>query len=303
MSAMVADPADISRKLQAWYIEGDIDLVPALRFQLVRGRLLDPHLPTDALNSDSLMQQGFEKLEPAMRSRPVLITAYTAKLLGIKKLNEPNPGIQGIPVGIVKDFNNESLREALKPCIISADAHPIYGSMLIRVNPLNAKQVLEGLHRLWLQFYPQRAFQYDWISDLLADQYKSEKKLEQFFTFFSFLSIFLACLGLLGLIAFSAEQRTKEIGIRKVLGASVAVIVTLLSKEFLKLVLIAILIASPIAWWGMNKWLQNFAYHIPISWWIFAGAGALAILIALITVSFQAIKAALANPVEALRSE
>lgn len=283
---------------------GDVDLATTLKLILDKGRFFNPLLLTDVLNDDSLMRTDIEKYEALNKLRPVLITSYTANLLGIKKLNQPYPGIQGIPVGIVKNFNNESLREKLKPCIIRAESgQGGYGEMLIRVNPNAAKQVLQQLHMLWQKFYPDRLLQTGWISDLLADQYKTEKKLEQLFTFFGLLSIFLACMGLFGLITFTAEQRTKEIGIRKVLGASVTIIVSLLSKDFIKLVLIAILIASPIAWWTMNKWLQNFAYRIHLSWWIFAGAGALAILIALITVSFQAIRAAVANPVESLRTE
>ncbi len=303
MTTEIALPSDTTQKIKAWYIVGDADLATTLRLTLEKGRLFNPLLQTDMLNDDSLMRTDFEKYETLNKLRPVLITSYTANLLGIKKLNQPCPGIQGIPVGIVKNFNNESLRETLKPCIIEAALSPGYGEMLIRVNPNAAKQVLQRLHMLWQKFYPDRLLQTGWISDLLADQYKTEKKLEQLFTFFGLLSIFLACMGLFGLITFTAEQRTKEIGIRKVLGASMTTIVSLLSKDFVKLVLIAILIASPIAWWAMNKWLQNFAYHIHISWWIFAGAGGLAILIALITVSFQAIRAAVANPVESLRTE
>ncbi|HEY6081808.1 MAG TPA: FtsX-like permease family protein [Chitinophagaceae bacterium] len=303
MTTEIALPSDTTQKIKAWYIVGDVDLATTLKLTLEKGRLFNPLLSTDMLNDDSLMRTGFEKYEALNKLRPVLITSYTANFLRIKKLNQPCPGIQGIPVGIVKNFNNESLHETLKPCIIEAGVSPGYGEMLIRVNPHAAKQVLQQLNILWQKFYPDRLLQTGWISDLLADQYKTEKKLEQLFAFFGLLSIFLACMGLFGLITFTAEQRTKEIGIRKVLGASVAVIVALLSKDFLKLVLIAILIASPIAWWAMNKWLQNFAYRIHISWWIFAGAGLLTILIALITVSFQSIKAAIANPVQSLRTE
>jgi putative ABC transport system permease protein len=133
--------------------------------------------------------------------------------------------------------------------------------------------------------------------------YDNEQRMSNIFLVFALLSIMVACLGLFGLSAFAAEQRTKEIGIRKVLGASVSGIIQMLSKDFLKLVLIATIIAFPVAWWAMTKWLQDFAYRIPIGWWIFFLAGGLALLIALFTVSFQAIKAALMNPVKSLRSE
>lgn len=274
-----------------------------LGLNLEKGRWLNPALPTDAINQDSLMNLGMDKLTAVSKMQPILITAYTAKALGIKKLNKPAGIILGIPVGIIQNFNSESLLESLKPCVITAETDPQYGNMLIRVFPGSEQTVQQEIYKLWQQFYPDRILHLDWISDILAKQYSSEKKLSQLFTLFSSLSIFLACLGLFGLIAFTAERRTKEIGIRKVLGATVNGIVALLSKEFLVLVLIGFVIASPIAWWIMNKWLQNFAYRIHISWWIFAIAGALAVFIALITVSFQAIKAAMANPVESLRTE
>ncbi|HWH61891.1 MAG TPA: FtsX-like permease family protein, partial [Ginsengibacter sp.] len=135
------------------------------------------------------------------------------------------------------------------------------------------------------------------------EQYKNDQLFGKVFSIFSGFAIFIACLGLLGLSLFSTMQRTKEIGVRKVLGASVINIVTLLSKDFIKLVMIAFVIASPLAWWIMHNWLQDFAYRINISWWIFLGAGVLAIVIALATISFQAIKAAIANPVKSLRTE
>ena len=303
MSKDVSDPLDTTKKLQVWYISGDIDLAKTLGLNLEKGRWLNPALPTDAINQDSLMNLGMDKLTAVSKMQPILITAYTAKALGIKKLNKPAGIILGIPVGIIQNFNSESLLESLKPCVITAETDPQYGNMLIRVFPGSEQTVQQEIYKLWQQFYPDRILHLDWISDILAKQYSSEKKLSQLFTLFSSLSIFLACLGLFGLIAFTAERRTKEIGIRKVLGATVNGIVALLSKEFLVLVLIGFVIASPIAWWIMNKWLQNFAYRVHISWWIFAIAGALAVFIALITVSFQAIKAAMANPVESLRTE
>jgi putative ABC transport system permease protein len=146
-------------------------------------------------------------------------------------------------------------------------------------------------------------FEYSFLDDEVTKQYKAEIILSQIINTFTLMAILISCLGLFGLAAFSAEQRNKEIGIRKVLGASVSGIATLLSKDFLKLVAMAILIATPIAWWGMSKWLQAFAYRITISWWMFALAGSIAIFIALFTVSFQAIKAAVANPVKSLKTE
>ena len=141
------------------------------------------------------------------------------------------------------------------------------------------------------------------LFDLFQRNYEKERRTSSVIMYFTLIAVLIACLGLFGLAAFSAEQRTKEIGIRKVLGASVTDVTALLSKEFIKLIIVAIIIASPLAWYCMNKWLQNFAYRITISWWMFVAAGSLAIIVALMTVSFQAIKAAVANPVKSLRTE
>ncbi len=302
-STAITDPKDASNKIEAWYIEGDINLVATLQLQLQSGRSFNPALSTDAPNMDSLMEKDSEKWEESQKTQPVLVTAYTAQLLGIKEFNKPVTGVRGIPVGIVKNFNNESLKQPLKPCIISANSASAYGYMLVRVKPEAEKQFLAQYHAVWQKFFPGKILQFDWVSDLLNAQYHREQKLQQLFTFFSYLAVFLACLGLFGLTAFTAEQRIKEIGIRKVVGASVFDITSLLSKDFLKLVLIAVIIASPVGAWLMNNWLQNFAYRISIEWWVFALVGGIAMIIALATISFQAIKAAMANPMVSLRSE
>jgi len=150
---------------------------------------------------------------------------------------------------------------------------------------------------------PSQPFSYSFMNDDFNNIYQTEQKIGRLFISFAVFAILIACLGLLGLVAYAAEQRTKEIGIRKVLGASITNIVTMMSRDFLKLVLIASIIAFPLAWYAMHKWLQDFAYRISISAWIFVGAGLIAILIAFITIGFQAIKAAVANPVKSLRTE
>ena len=249
------------------------------------------------------MQKDFAAYEAYGKTQPVLITAYTAKLFHITALNKPDKNLQGIPVGIVKDFNNESLHTKMKPCIIRAASGDNYGYMMVRVKPGSEQSFLKQYSNLWKQVYPQKLFQYHWVADKLVAQYSKEQKLQQLFTFFSALAILLACLGLFGLTAFTAEQRTKEIGIRKVLGATVQNITALLSKELVTLVCIAVIIASPIALLVMNKWLQDYAYRINISWWMFAITAAILLFITLITVSYQTIKAAIANPVKSLRTE
>jgi putative ABC transport system permease protein len=178
-----------------------------------------------------------------------------------------------------------------------------YYAVAIRLRPGDIKSSLADIAASWKKVYPESAYGMRFVDETLAERYDQEKKDYDLFKAFSLISIFICCIGLWGLIAFVVVRKTKEIGIRKVLGSSVKGIVYLLSKDFLRLVIIALVIASPLAWYFMNKWLEDFAYRIHISWWIFIAAGLAALLIALITVSFQAIKAATANPVRSLRSE
>ena len=165
------------------------------------------------------------------------------------------------------------------------------------------KATVAGVEKTWNRFFPNDPFSYYFLDDLFNQQYKADQQFGVVFTLFAFLAILIACFGLLGLSAYNILQRTKEVGIRKVLGASTQNVMFILSKDFLILVAISCLIAFPFSWWKMHNWLQDYSYRITISWWIFLVAGVLAILIALLTVSFQAIKAALANPIKALRAE
>jgi putative ABC transport system permease protein len=171
------------------------------------------------------------------------------------------------------------------------------------LNTSNLSKTLQNVQKAWVTAFPGNPFEYYFLDDYFNQQYQNERKFEKLFFVFAILAIIIGCLGLFGLSAYTASQRVKEIGIRKVLGASVQDITRMLSKDFLKLVLIAIVIASPIAWWAMNKWLEDFAYRVNISLWVFVIAGLVAIAIAFITVSFQAIKAAVSNPVKSLRTE
>lgn len=303
MSREIDDPNHPGNKINVWYINGDIDLTKTLGLHLKSGRFLSNTFSTDAVSQDSLMKLNGKESDAAKEQQSSLFTAYTAKILHVNTLNQTVKAVKTKPVGIVEDFNNESLKTVMQPTIIIAENSPEYGGMLIRIKPGLEKQVTASLNKLWRQFYPTKLLDMKWVDDMLADQYKAESKLQQLFTFFSGLSMFLAALGIFGLIVQSAGQRIKEIGIRKVLGASVTSIVRLFSIDFLKLIIIAIIIASPVAWWLMNKWLLDFAYRIHIKWWVFAIAGFIAIFIALITVSFQSIRAAVANPVKSLRTE
>jgi len=303
MSRDVEDPADANTKVKVWYISGDLDLAQTLQLKLAKGRLFDKKFSTDALNSDSLQAVDWGKYEETTKLQPSLITASAAKILHVEKLEKQIKNAHTVPVGIIENFNNESLHESIKPTIILANRSAQYGGMLLRVQPGTEKSVIIALNKLWKQLFPAKLLEINRIEDLLAQQYEAEDRLRQFFTFFSSLTMLLSALGIFGLVVQAAEQRAKEIGIRKVLGASVAGIVQLLTGDFVKLVLLALIVASPVAWYTMNAWLQSFAYKIDMEWWMFVLAGLVALSIALLTVSFQSIKAALTNPVKSLANK
>jgi putative ABC transport system permease protein len=303
MSKDVEDPADATKKVKVWYISGDLDLASTLQLTLMQGRFFNKTFGADALNADSLQTVDWMKYEETMKVQPSLITASAAKILHVTKLDEQIKSAKTIPVGIIGNFNNESLYEPIKPTVILASKSAMYGGMLLRIKPGTEPAVMVALRKLWTQFFSNKLLEVNRVSDLLDKQYEAENKLRQFFSFFTGLSMFLSALGIFGLVVQAAEQRAKEIGIRKVLGASVFGIVQLLTRDFVKLVLIALLITSPVAWWAMDQWLQDFAYKIDIAWWMFALAGLLVAGIAMLTVSLQSIKAALTNPVKSLRNE
>lgn len=208
-------------------------------------------------------------------------------------------------VGVVKNFNYKSLKDEIGGYIYYEmnGAPESIRTLLVRYNSQNLSQLMVKIQDIFKTNLPNSAFDYQFLDEHIQNLYASEQHTANTATVFSLLAVFIACLGLFGLAAFTAEQRTKEIGIRKVLGASVPVIAGLLTKDFLKLIVLSILIASPIAWWFMNQWLLGFVYRIEIAWWVFVAAGVAAIVIALLTISFQAIKAATANPVKSLRTE
>lgn len=206
--------------------------------------------------------------------------------------------------GLMKDFNYNSLHSDVKPFMLVYSNDPRdFVSMIVSVNSTDYKNLLSQVGAIWKKDLPSVPFTYSFLDSEVQKQYETEIVLSQIINSFTLVAILISCLGLFGLAAFSAEQRSKEIGIRKVLGSSVSGIVGLLSKDFLILVVISFIIATPIAYYGMGKWLQAFAYRVPLSWWMFAAAGILAIVIALVTVSSQAIKAALMNPVKSLKTE
>jgi putative ABC transport system permease protein len=205
-------------------------------------------------------------------------------------------------IGVVKDFNYNSMHDKIHPLIMVAD-HPIWNSMAVHFRTNDAFSLVRQVESMFHAVKPGVSFSYSFMDNDFDRLYHAEQQTGQVFISFAVFAILIACLGLFGLVTYAAEQRTKEIGIRKVLGARVSGIVGLLSRDFTMLVGIAALIAFPAAWWGMHKWLGTFAYRTEMSWWIFLVAGVVALAIALLTVSIQTIRAAIANPIKSLRSE
>jgi len=247
-------------------------------------------------------------------SGKVLINETLAKRLGFTAATAPGTRLytQYAPdpvtfvevAGVMKDFNYASLHGEVNPFMLVYEKNRNYlANMIVAVNSNNYKDVLAKMEGLWQKHFAGVPFEYVFVNDEVQKMYETETTLGNIINSFTLMAILISCLGLFGLAAFSAEQRSKEIGIRKVLGASVTSVTSLLSKDFLKLVIVAFVIAIPIAYWAMTQWLQGFAYRVPISWWMFAIAGVLSVAVALVTVSFQAIKAAVANPIRSLKTE
>ena len=266
----------------------DNEYVPAFKLPLIAGRNLQ--------QSDTVGE--------------FLVNESLVKNLGLKKpediLNK-NIGMwgdqmKGTVVGVLKDFNDRSFRQDLAPLLITTNVR-MYNQAGIKLATANISSTLQSVKTIWEQTFPNFVYEYKFLDDKIESFYKQENQLAQLYKIFAAIAIFLSCLGLYGLASFMAVQRIKEVGIRKVLGASASNIVYLFSKEFVILISIAFVIASPVAWYFMHNWLQDYPFRINISWWIFIVGGIGSIFIALATVSFQAIKAAIANPVDSLRTE
>ena len=278
--------------MQLWDV--DEDYVSTLNMEIVAGRNFSADMPTDSnaviINETAAKLFGFDN--------PIGQKVYGGRNF------DPASGTGTEPhtiIGVVKDFHFSSLRDNIGALSLWFNPYP--SNITLKINTQNPAALINEIERTWKSFAPGLPFNYRFMDEAFDRQYRSERRIGQIFSIFSALSILVACLGLLGLTTFATEQRTKEIGIRKVLGATPANLVALLSKDFLKLVLIAMFIAFPLAWYAMHRWLQEFAYRIDIGWAVFVVAGLAALGIAFATISFQSIKAALANPVKTLRSE
>jgi putative ABC transport system permease protein len=277
---------------QSWQI--DADYIPTMDMKIAAGRNFSKEMQTDSsaiiINEAAAKFLGF--------ADPVGKTIYQS--LGGNRKGGPNVKECHI-VGVVKDFHFNSLREKIEPIVLTYGQNA--GALAIRVSTANITALMAQVKDKWNSLSPGVQIDYSFMDQDFDASYRSEQRIGTILIIFTSLAIIIACLGLFGLAAYAAEQRTKEIGIRKVLGADVSVIVGMLSKDFIKLVCIAIILASPIAWFVMTKWLQDFAYRITIQWWVIAAAGAGALVIAFVTISFQSVKAALANPVDSLKNE
>ena len=204
-------------------------------------------------------------------------------------------------IGVVKDFNFSSLHDNITPVTMFLAQDK--GALSVRINTKDVKPYLSKIRSIWNTLSPNQHFEYSFMDQDFDNAYRFEQRAGKLFLWFTIFAMIIACLGLFGLAAYAAEQRNREIGIRKVLGANFSTLITLLSKDFIKLVLISVIIAMPLAWLAMHQWLQGFAYRQNIQWWVFVVTALGAIFIAFVTITFQSVKAAVANPVESLRSE
>lgn len=272
----------------------DESCLQTLNIQPVAGRLFSKEFPSDTsfrmiMNETAIKELGFESPQKAVGGRV--------------HMDWRGESYNWTIIGVIKDFHFQDLHVKIEPYAFQLNNQPNYNYVIVHSKAAEVAPLLKYIQASWHKLNPTEPFEYSFLDEDFQKNYEAENRLTAIVGYFTIVAILISCLGLFGLATFSAEQRIKEIGVRKVLGASVTGIVTLLSKDFLKLVAISILIASPIAWWVMNKWLQDFAYRTNISWTVFVITTVTALLIALITISFQAIRAAIANPVKSLRTE
>jgi putative ABC transport system permease protein len=278
---------------------GDYDYLKTLGMRLIAGRDFSREMSTDVsegfiINETAVKEFGFGTPQKAIGQR--------INWNEWQPLDSTKPVKQGRVIGVVQDFHYKSLHEKLTASVIQLYPQ-VTSTVAVKIKTTDVKGTVAYVKTVWDKFAPGYPLDYKFIDESYGKMYKSEEKLSELLWIFAIMAIVVGCMGLFGLAAFSAEQRTKEIGIRKVLGANMMNIAGLLSKNFLGLVLLASLLALPVAWWAMNKWLEDFPYRIEMSWWIFVLAIVAALAIALLTVSFQSIRAAMTNPVKSLRTE
>ncbi|MBT1711651.1 ABC transporter permease [Fulvivirgaceae bacterium PWU5] len=270
--------------------EIDFDFVPTYGIEMAAGRAYSRNFQVDSTQT-MLLNEAAAKLYGY---------ANPADIIG-RKFSQW--GREGVVVGVVKDFHYQSLHRKVEPLALRLAPNESLNNITVKIEGGNYEKTIAELQAIWKTVAPQRPFLYTFLDQSFGQQYKADVQFTSIFGIFAGLTIFIACLGLFGLATYATEQRVKEIGIRKVLGASVAGIAGMLSSDFLKLVVVSMLIAIPASWWAMSRWLETFPYRVSLSWWMFALAAVLALIIALVTVSFKAIRAAMISPISSLRSE
>lgn len=303
ISQVKINPQGNQEKLSIAYLIGiDKDFLTTFEVELLKGRNFTN--PSDS-SSILLNETAAQRLNITEASGQLVEIPFVSQGESFKPLNTYNIPFKARVIGIVKDFHFQSLRQKIEPLVLAYNKNPVHpiDYYTVRMDANSIPQTLEKLKAVMLKADQDDPFEYHFLDQQLALFYMEDARRQTLLIYMALSTIFIASLGLFGLATFTAEQRTKEIGVRKVMGAGVFSLACLLSKDFLKLVLIANVIAFPLAWWATNEWLQEYAYHIEIEWWMFALAGVLAITVALLTVSYQAIKAALMNPIKTLRSE
>ncbi|MDJ1494704.1 ABC transporter permease [Cytophagaceae bacterium DM2B3-1] len=286
----------------AYVIGADENFAKTFEVQLLKGRIFTSLRDSSSVILNETAARVLHIQEASYQLVEIPEMAFGGKYFPVNESKKP---FKARVIGIVKDFHFQSLREKIAPLVLAYSQNPVQNIdyFTARIEGKNIQNTLKQMENTLIRIDPNHLFEYHFLDQQLARFYADDQRRETLLIWAALATIFIACLGLFGLATYAAEQRIKEIGIRKVLGADVLNLTALLSRDFLKLVLIANVLAAPIAWWASNLWLQEFAYHISLSWWVFAGAAILSFLIALATVSYQAIKAAIANPVKSLRSE
>jgi putative ABC transport system permease protein len=276
-----------SESVTLYHLGIDYDFIPQYQLKMVAGRNFSKDFPSDKkaaiLNEQAVSLLGFKNPGDAINQK--IIRGDTLTI-----------------IGVVQGFHHLGLQKAIDPQLILLRPNN-RNNYSVKITSADMPKSIAAIQTTWNKYFPNDPFNYFFLDNFYNQQYKADQQFGKVFTLFAMLAILIACFGLLGLSSYNILQRTKEVGIRKVLGASTKSVVYILSKDFLALVLISFVLAVPVTWWIMHSWLQDFAYRISIGWWVFIAAGLLAILIALITISFQAVKAAIANPVKSLRNE